>query len=119
MKTTPEQLADEAALVDNLASEGDDHRAAALDRIACRLLEHVTGVEQVPTYRTTGELPRQRSEAIEKLALEHRNIDGGTLRSVTLSPQLAGGIAIQLADFAEGLHHATRRRRMSNGGIGR
>ena len=112
MKThSPQRLADEDGLLDGLATDGRDGRPAALDRLACRLLEHVTGVEQVSTFRTTGDLPPERLEAIEKLASGHRTREHGGLRSVTLSPQLGGAIAIQLADFAEGLHHARRRRK--------
>ena len=43
--TTPERLADDAGLVDALAGSTGADRAAAVDRIACRLLEHVTGIE--------------------------------------------------------------------------
>ena len=98
-------------MLDAFATQGGDDRPAALDRLACRLLEHVTGVEQVSTFRTTGDLPPERLAAIEKLASGHRTGEHGGLRSVTLSPQLAGAIAIQLADFAEELHHARERRR--------
>ena len=114
MKTSsPERLPDDTELVDDLARAGDNQpdRAATIDRIACRLLEHATGVEQVSTYRTRGPLPPQRLEAIEKLAIGHRNGESGGLRSVTLSPQLAVAIAIQLADFAEAIDADLRRRR--------
>ncbi len=114
MRTTaPEHLADDAELVDNLDQAGNHEadRAAAIDHIACRLLEHATGVEQVPTYRTRGPLPPERLEAIEKLALGHRDPGSVGLRSVTLSPQLAGAIAIQLADFAEAIDDNQRRAR--------
>ena len=107
MKTPPpERLADDTRLVDELARAGDDQRdrATAIDRIACRLLEHITGIEQVSTHRTRGPLPAERLAAIEKLELEHRKDDGNGLLGVTLSPRLAGAIAIQLADFAEALH---------------
>ena len=109
----PDHLADDASLIDDLARAGDTqpNRAEAIDRIACRLLEHVTGIEQVSTYRTRGPLPQERLEAIEKLALGHRDEDEGDLRSVTLSPQLAGAIAIQLADFAEAVDANHRRMR--------
>lgn len=93
-----ELLADDSDLVDGLARAGNnnDERARAVDRIACRLLERATDIEQVPTHRSRGPLPRQRLKAIEKLANEETS-----LRRVTLSAQLAGAIAIQLADFAE------------------
>ena len=105
----PERLADDTRLVDDLARAGDNQpdRAAAMDRIACRLLEHATGVKQVSTFRTRGPLPPARLEAIEKLADE----ESGGLRSVTLSPQLAGAIAVQLADFAEAIDANQRRMR--------
>ena len=106
MKTsTPERLTDDAQLVNDLARAGNGQadRAAAIDRIACRLLQHATGVEQVSTFRTRGPLPPQRLEAIEKLATGHRDEENAGLRNVTLSPQLAGAIAIQLADFAEAI----------------
>ena len=109
MKTSsPERLADDAELVDNLARNGGTGQPDAVDRIACRLLEHVTGVEQSPTHATSGPLPAERLEAIEKLYIENRREDGTGLRSVTLSPRLAGAIAIQLADYAETLHHLQR-----------
>ena len=113
MKTTHERLAGDADLVDALTRAGDHEadRAAAIDQIACRLIEHATGVEQVSTYRTRGPLPAERLEAIEKLALGHRDPDSVGLRSVTLSPQLAGAIAIQLADFAEAIDKNQRRSR--------
>ena len=101
---TPERLTDDAGLVDALAGSTGADRAAAVDRIACRLLEHVTGIEQVSTHRTRGPLPAERLAAIEKLEFEHCNDGHNGLRSVTLSPRLAGAIAIQLADFAEALH---------------
>ncbi|MYD86057.1 MAG: hypothetical protein F4018_16070 [Acidobacteria bacterium] len=109
----PKPLANETDLVDDLARAGDRQadRAAAIDRIACKLIEHATGVEQVSTYRTRGPLPAQRLEAIEKLAAGHLDPDGAGLRSVTLSPQLAGAIAIQLADFAEAIDENQRRSR--------
>lgn len=103
MKTSsPERLADDTELVDDLARAGNNQpdRAAAIERTACRLLEHATGVEQVSTYRTRGPLPPHRLEAIEKLAIEHRDEKSSGLRSVTLSPQLAGAIAVQLAEPA-------------------
>ncbi len=106
MKTrVPDRLAGDTALVNDLAVAGNNQpeRAAAIDDIACRLLEHVTGIEQVSTHRTRGPLPPQRLEAIEKLAKGHRGGESAGLRSVTLSPQLAGAIAIQLADFAEAI----------------
>ena len=102
--TTPERLVDDAGLVDALAGSTGTDRATAVDRIACRLLEHVTGIEQVSTHRTRGPLPAERLAAIEKLELEHRNDGRNGLLGVTLSPRLAGAIAIQLADFAEALH---------------
>ncbi len=113
MTTAPENLADDAELVDELAQAGDRQaeRAAAIDRIACRMLEQATGVGQVSTYRTRGPLPAERTEAIEKLALGHRDPDSVGLRSVTLSPQLAGAIAVQLADFAEAIDKNQRRSR--------
>ena len=102
--THSEGLADDAQLVDGLAdSTEDDQSAATIDRIACRLLEHITGIEPVPTHRTRGPLPPQRLEAIEKLVKHHKN-GGHRLRSVKLSPELAGAIAIQLADYAETIH---------------
>ena len=97
-------LLDETTLVDTLADSGNHQgrRAAAIDRIACRLLEAVTGVPQTSTYQTPGELPHGRLEAIERLADGHRNAGGAKrLRAVTLGPQLAGAIAVQLADCAE------------------
>lgn len=114
MKTPqPERLAGDTRLVDELARVGDNQRdrAAAIDRIACRLLEHATGVEQVSTHRTRGPLPPQRLEAIEKLAIGHRDEENAGLHSVTLSPQLAGAIAMQLADFAEAIDANQRRTR--------
>ena len=114
MKTPPpERLADDTRLVDELARAGDNqrNRAAAIDRIACRLLEHATGVGQVSTYRTRGPLPPQRVEAIEKLAMGHRDEENAGLRRVTLSAQLAGAIAVQLADFAEAIDANQRRTR--------
>jgi hypothetical protein len=105
----PERLPDDAGLVDALAGKSDRDRPTAIDHVACRLLEYVTGIEQVPTFRTTGPLPASRLDAIDKLTLEHHDDDRGSLRSVTLSPQLAGAIAIQLADYAETLHHLRRR----------
>ena len=103
--TTPERLPDDAGLVNALADSTGADRAAAVNRIACRLLEHVTGIEQVSTHRTRGPLPAERLAAIEKLELEHRRNHGrNELLGVTLSPRLAGAIAIQLADFAEALH---------------
>ena len=114
MKTPhPKRLADDTELVDTLARAGDDEekRAAAIDRIACRLLEHATGIEQVSTYRTRGPLPPERLEAIEKLARGHRDEQNAGLRRVTLSAQLAGAIAVQLADFAEALDANRRRTR--------
>ena len=109
MSPSPKRLADDARLVDGLAGKTGDDRAAAIDRTACRLLEHSTDIDQVSTHRTRGPLPPQRIEAIEKLTLGHHDDDRGDLRSVTLSPQLAGAIAIQLADYAETLHHLRRR----------
>jgi len=114
MKTPQrERVADDNRLVDDLARAGDNQpdRAAAIDRIACRLIKHTTRVEQVSTYRTRGPLPPQRIVAIEKLAIGHRDGELGGLRSVTLSPQLAGAIAIQLADFAEAIDANQRRTR--------
>ena len=109
--TTPERLTDDAGLVDALAGSTGADRAAAVDRIACRLLEHVTGIEQVSTHQTRGPLPAERLAAIEKLELEHRNDGRNGLLGVTLSPRLAGAIAIQLADFAEALHDLRPRAR--------
>ena len=108
-----ERLADDTRLVDDLARAGNDRsdRATAIDRIACRLLEHATDVKQVSTFLTRGPLPPERLEAIEKLATGHRNEESGGLRSVTLSPQLAGAIAVQLADFAEAIDANQRRTR--------
>lgn len=113
MDTTSNHLADDAELVDELAQAGNRQaeRAAAIDHIACRVIEQATGIGQVPTYRTRGPLPTERIEAIEKLALGHRNPDSVGLRSVTLSPQLAGAIAVQLADFAEAIDKNQRRSR--------
>ena len=106
MRTThSERLADDARLVDGLTGSTNEDLAAAVDRIACRLLEHVTGIEQAPTHRTGGPLPVERLAAIEKLELDHRNDGRNGLAGVTLSPRLAGAIAIQLADYAETLHH--------------
>ena len=112
-KPHPKRLADDTRLVDELARAGNDQneRAAAIDRIACRLLEDATGVAQVPTHRTRGPLPPQRLEAIEKLAAGHRDGESDGLRSVTLSAQLAGAIAVQLADFAEAIENNQRRTR--------
>ena len=96
MKTpNADHIADDAELVDELAQAGNPQadRAAAIDRIACRVLEQVTGIGQVPTYRTRGPLPAERLKAIEKLTRGHRDPDSVGLRSVTLSPQLAGAIA--------------------------
>lgn len=109
----PKPLANEIDLVDDLARAGDRQadRAAAIDRIACKLIEHASGVKQVSTYRTRGPLPAQRLEAIEKLGRGHRDPDSVGLRSVTLSPQLAGAIAIQLADFAEAIYQNQHRSR--------
>ena len=105
MRTTDsERLADDAQLVDGLARSTNEDLAAAVDRIACRLLEHVTGIEQAPTHRTRGPLPDARLAAIEKLELDGLN-GRDRLAGVTLSPRLAGAIAIQLADYAETLHH--------------
>ena len=114
MNTTSNHLADDAELVNELAQAGNRQaeRAAAIDRIACRVIEQATGIGQVPTYRTRGPLPTERIQAIEKLARGHRDPDSVGLRSVTLSPQLAGAIAIQLADFAEAIdenQHRSRR----------
>jgi len=108
-----QRMTDDAQLVEELGVAGDNQpdRAAAIDRIACRLLEHATGVEQVSTYRTRGPLPPERIKAIEKLATGHRDEESGGLRSVTLSPQLAGAIAVQLADFAEAIDANQRRTR--------
>ena len=106
--TNSERLADDALLVDGLARSTNEDLAAAIDRIACRLLEHVTGIEQTPTHRTRGPLPAERLAAIEKLELDHRNDGRNGLAGVTLSPRLAGAIAIQLADYAETLHHLKR-----------
>ena len=114
MKTpAPDHLTNDAELVDDLARAGNCQadRAAAIDRIACRLLGNATGIEQVSTYRTRGPLPAERLEAIDRLALGHRDPDSAGLRSVTLSPQLAGAIAIQLADFAEAIDENERRAR--------
>ncbi|MCY4122377.1 MAG: hypothetical protein OXG72_15815 [Acidobacteria bacterium] len=114
MKTPqPQLMTDDGRLVEELASAGDNQadRAAAIDRIACRLLEHATGVQQVATHRTRGPLPPQRIRAIEKLATEHRHEESTELRSVTLSAQLAGAIAMQLADFAEAIDTNERRKR--------
>lgn len=112
MKTpSPERLADDAELVDNLAGNGGTRQPEAVDRIACRLLEHVTGIEQAPTHATSGPLPAERLEAIEKIEFEGRGDNEGGLRSVTLSARLAGAIAIQLADYAETLHHLQRNAR--------
>ncbi len=47
--TDSERLADDARLVNGLAGSTDEELAAAVDRIACRLLEHVTGIEQAQT----------------------------------------------------------------------
>ena len=112
-KPHPGRLADDTRLVDELARAGNDQdeRAAAIDRIACRLLEDATGVAQVSTHRTRGPLPPQRLEAIEKLAIGHRDGESAGLRSVTLSAQLAGAIAVQLADFAEAIENNQRRTR--------
>ena len=108
-KPVPERLADDTELLNDIAQAGnvEPDRAAAIDRIACRLLEHVTGVGQVSTCDTRGPLPPERVDAIEKLANGHR--DGNGLRGVTLSPQLAGAIAIQLADFAGAIYENNRR----------
>ena len=104
-----ERLPDDAELLGEIARAGNAEfeRATAIDRISGRLLEHVTGIDQVPTLPARGPLPPERLEAIEKLGNSHR--DGKGLRAVTLSPQLAGAIAIQLADFAGAIDGNARR----------
>lgn len=69
----------------------------------------MSGVEQVETRKTRGPLPPQRIAAISRLAIDHAAGSDERSRPVTLSAQLAGAIAIQLADFAELLEDAERR----------
>ncbi len=101
MRTTnSDRLTDDARLANGLSARTDEDLAAAVDRIACRLLEHVSGMEQALTHRTRGPLPSERVAVIQTL-LEHHQNGGHRLRSVKLSPELACVIAIQLADYAE------------------
>ena len=99
------QLIDDAQLVAALDDE-TGNRARAVDQVACRILERVTGITQSPSYNTRGPLPDTRVKAVATIA--HAKGSGHTegLRDVTLSPILAARLAFHLADHAEILHHA-------------
>ncbi len=99
------RLIDDAQLVAALDNETGS-RARAVDQVACRILERVTGITQSPSYNTRGPLPDTRVKAVATIA--HAKGSGHTegLRDVTLSPILAAWLAFHLADYAEILHHA-------------
>ena len=105
--TSPEPLADEAALVDGLTANTNE-LAPAINRIARRLLEHTSGIEQPATVGLHGPLPAERLAAMEKIELDHRNSGRDQLEGVALSARMAGAIAAQLADYAETLEHLKR-----------
>ena len=99
----------------------DDPRAAAIDRIACRLLEHVSGIEQVETRKTRGPAaaPTHRGR-FSRLAIDHAAGTEDRARPVdALCAAGPGAIAIQLADFAELLEDAELRGTPVEAGDGR
>ena len=110
---TPRRLPNEDALLRGLDSR---ERARAVDRIACRMLEHVTGITQVPSYDTTGPLPAERLEALALVASEVTANRIEELPSLELGPRLATEIAVQLADLAELLHGRESAKRTGKAG---